>query len=136
MSSAKTAPCLLIVEDNSAIREQMVTILEMSGYTIHTAADGNEGLRAACRHQPDLIISDVMMPERTGLDLLREVRKTSAIAHTPVILLSALIANEDIHKGLELGATAYVIKPFRLDQLLRLVTELLPPSPGRGPHHA
>jgi two-component system sensor histidine kinase/response regulator len=129
-------PCLLIVEDNTAIREQMVTILEMNGYTVLATANGNEGMRVACHHQPALIISDVMMPECNGLDMLREIRRTPELARTPVVLLSALIANDDIRKGLELGANAYLIKPFRIDELLRVVAKHLPASPRMLPESA
>ena len=112
---------LLIVEDNNVIRDQIVAILEMNGYTAIAAANGSEGLRLACQLRPALIISDVMMPELNGLDMLRDIRQTPELDHTPVVLLSALIAKEDIRKGLELGAADHLIKPFRITDLLQVV---------------
>ena len=112
---------VLIVEDNNIIRDQIVAILEMSGYTAMAAANGSDGLRLACQSRPALIISDVMMPELNGLDMLRDIRQTPELDHTPVVLLSALIAKEDIRKGLELGAADYLIKPFRITDLLQVV---------------
>lgn len=112
---------LLIVEDNNVIRDQIVAILEMNGYTAIAAANGSEGLRLACQFRPALIISDVMMPELNGLDMLRDIRQNPELDHTPVVLLSALIAKEDIRKGLELGAADYLIKPFSINDLLQIV---------------
>lgn len=112
---------VLIVEDNNIIRDQIVAILEMSGYTAMAAANGSDGLRLACQFRPALIISDVMMPECNGLDMLRDIRQTPELDHTPVVLLSALIAKEDIRRGLELGASDYLIKPFRITDLLQVV---------------
>ena len=112
---------VLIVEDNNIIRDQIVAILEMSGYTAMAAANGSDGLRLACQSRPALIISDVMMPELNGLDMLRDIRQNPELDHTPVVLLSALIAKEDIRRGLELGASDYLIKPFRITDLLQVV---------------
>ena len=112
---------VLIVEDNNIIRDQIVAILEMSGYTAMAAANGSDGLRLACQSRPALIISDVMMPELNGLDMLLDIRQNPELDHTPVVLLSALIAKEDIRRGLELGASDYLIKPFRITDLLQVV---------------
>ena len=120
---------LLIVEDNNVIRDQIVAILEMNGYTAIAAANGSEGLRLACQFRPALIISDVMMPELNGLDMLRDIRQTPELDHTPVVLLSALIAKEDIRIGLELGAADYLIKPFRITDLLQVVGRHLQSTP-------
>jgi DNA-binding response OmpR family regulator len=120
---------VLIVEDDNIIRDGIVAILEMSGYTAMAAANGSDGLRLACQSRPALIISDVMMPELNGLDMLRDIRQNPELDHTPVVLLSALIATDDIRKGLELGAADYLIKPFRITDLLQVVGRHLQSSP-------
>ncbi len=125
MPSPDLSRTILIVEDNNIIRDQIVAILEMSGYTAMAAANGSDGLRLACQSRPALIISDVMMPELNGLDMLRDIRQNPELDHTPIVLLSGLIATEDIRKGLELGASDYLIKPFRITDLLQLVSRHL-----------
>jgi CheY-like chemotaxis protein len=125
MPSPDLSRTILIVEDNNIIRDQIVAILEMSGYTAMAAANGSEGLRLACQSRPALIISDVMMPELNGLDMLRDIRQNPELDHTPIVLLSGLIATEDIRKGLELGASDYLIKPFRITDLLQVVSRHL-----------
>jgi CheY-like chemotaxis protein len=125
MPSPDLSRTILIVEDNNIIRDQIVAILEMSGYTAMAAANGSEGLRLACQSRPALIISDVMMPELNGLDMLRNIRQNPELDHTPIVLLSGLIATEDIRKGLELGASDYLIKPFRITDLLQVVSRHL-----------
>ncbi|MDH4476255.1 MAG: response regulator [Verrucomicrobiaceae bacterium] len=125
MPSPDLSRTILIVEDNNIIRDQIVAILEMSGYTAMAAANGSDGLRLACQSRPALIISDVMMPELNGLDMLRDIRQNPELDHTPIVLLSGLIATEDIRKGLELGASDYLIKPFRITDLLQVVSRHL-----------
>jgi DNA-binding response OmpR family regulator len=125
MPSPDLSRTILIVEDNNIIRDQIIAILEMSGYTAMAAANGSDGLRLACQFRPALIISDVMMPELNGLDMLRNIRQNPEFDHTPVVLLSGLIATEDIRKGLELGASDYLIKPFRITDLLQVVSRHL-----------
>jgi CheY-like chemotaxis protein len=125
MPSPDLSRTVLIVEDNNIIRDQIIAILEMSGYTAMAAANGSEGLRLACQSRPALIISDVMMPELNGLDMLRDIRQNPELDHTPIVLLSGLIATEDIRKGLELGASDYLIKPFRITDLLQVVSRHL-----------
>lgn len=129
MPSPDLSRTILIVEDNNIIRDQIVAILEMSGYTAMAAANGSDGLRLACQSRPALIISDVMMPELNGLDMLRNIRQNPELDHTPIVLLSGLIATEDIRKGLELGASDYLIKPFRITDLLQVVGHHLQSSP-------
>ena len=125
MPSPDLSRTVLIVEDNNIIRDQIVAILEMSGYTAMAAANGSDGLRLACQSRPALIISDVAMPELNGLDMLRNIRQNPEFDHTPVVLLSAMIATEDIRKGLELGASDYLTKPFRITDLLQVVSRHL-----------
>ncbi len=129
MPSPDLSRTILIVEDHEIIRDQIVAILEMNGYTAMSATNGSDGLQLACQSRPSLIISDVAMPELNGLDMLRDIRQTPELHHTPVVLLSALISKEDIQKGLELGASDYLLKPFRITELLQVVGRHLQSSP-------
>jgi len=103
---------VLIIEDNTDIRENIVEILELEGYQIYAADNGKSGIEMALFHKPDIILCDIMMPETDGykvLDSLRQFPETKAI---PFIFLSAKAERGDFNKGMELGAADYLTKPF------------------------
>ena len=102
---------LLVVEDNEELRALIVRILQHT-YRVLEAKNGREGLELAISEIPDVIISDVMMPEMDGIELLNEVKHHRDICHVPVIILSAKASLEDRIKGLEYGADGYITKPF------------------------
>ncbi|HEX5717640.1 MAG TPA: ATP-binding protein [Thermoanaerobaculia bacterium] len=110
------APRVLLVEDNQELRSFMAQRLS-SRYQVEEAADGNEGLAAARRATPDLIVSDVMMPGMDGHELCRRLRADPSLASVPVILLTARAGSEAVVEGLEVGADDYVVKPFALREL-------------------
>ncbi len=111
-----SAPRLLVVEDNDELRSFLADHLARK-YRVETAADGVDGLAAARRSTPDIIVADVMMPEMDGLELCRRLRADPSLAATPVILLTARAGPEAVVEGLEVGADDYVIKPFALREL-------------------
>jgi OmpR family response regulator RpaB len=113
---------ILVVDDEASIRRILETRLKMVGYEVFTAADGEEALDAFLKHNPDLIILDVMMPKLDGYGVTREVRKTSEI---PIIILTALGDVSERITGLELGADDYVIKPFSPKELEARVKAVL-----------
>jgi len=113
---------ILVVDDEASIRRILETRLKMVGYEVITAADGEEALDAFSKHNPDLIILDVMMPKLDGYGVTREVRKTSEI---PIIILTALGDVSERITGLELGADDYVIKPFSPKELEARVKAVL-----------
>lgn len=110
------APRLLIVEDNTELLAYLTRNLG-TDYQIETASDGVEGLDAARRHAPDLIISDLMMPRMTGDELVRVLQQEPALERVPVILLSARVGAEAVVEGLGSGAIDYVTKPFKMPEL-------------------
>jgi len=120
---------ILVVEDDSALRRGIVDALEFSGFATFEAADGSAGLESAVRSGCDLVLLDLVLPGMDGLDILAEVRRTRPTL--PVIVLTALGAESDRIKGLNLGADDYVIKPFSVKELLARVRAVLRRSPGR-----
>ncbi len=118
------APQLLIVEDNSEVRDYLKKIF-MEQYRIIEAANGSEGWNLAQMHSPDLIISDIMMPEMDGLELCRKSKTTLETSHIPVILLTARTSLLYQTEGLETGADDYITKPFNLSILQLRVKNLL-----------
>jgi two-component system, OmpR family, alkaline phosphatase synthesis response regulator PhoP len=103
---------LLIVEDEADIRELISFNLEMSGYNVEKARDGEEGLALAKSGNFDLIILDLMLPGMDGLKVCAQLRKDQSTATIPVIMLTARSEDEDIVSGLETGADDYITKPF------------------------
>jgi len=116
-------PRILIVEDEPAMQRGLRDNLEVEGYAVETAGDGETGLQQILRHQFDLIILDVMLPKVSGFDVCRKAREQGV--RTPVIMLTA--KGEEIDKvlGLELGADDYITKPFGLRELLARIKAVL-----------
>jgi OmpR family response regulator RpaB len=119
---------ILVVDDEASIRRILETRLSMIGYTVVTAADGNEALAVYKKELPNLIILDIMMPKLDGYGVCQEIRKDSDI---PIIMLTALGDVADRITGLELGADDYVVKPFspkeleaRIKAILRRVNKI------------
>lgn len=113
---------ILVVDDEPRIVRLVRSNLEPNGYKILTAADGENGLRQAEMHDPDLIILDIMMPGMDGWDVCRRVREFSTV---PIIMLTAKGDESDKVKGLELGADDYLPKPFGINELLARVKAVL-----------
>lgn len=120
----KNKPVLLLVEDNDEFREYLREVLQRD-YQIHEAPNGKIGLEIILDMIPDLIVSDVMMPEMDGMQLCRTVKSDGRISHIPVILLTARAEEEQQLQGYETGADAYVTKPFRLDILQAQIRNLI-----------
>ena len=117
-------PVVLIVEDNKEVAYYISQLL-YPYYTIHHAANGQEGMEKARSLVPDIIITDIMMPIADGLELCRQVRADELTCHIPIIVITALVTDEERLRGLEAGATAYLNKPFSADELLTRVRKLL-----------
>ncbi len=112
---------LLIIEDNDDIRENIVEILELSGYNVHSAANGKTGVELAMKELPDIILCDIMMPEMDGYGVIDALNKHPETRATPFIFLTAKAERTDVRKGMELGADDYLTKPFDAKELLNAI---------------
>ena len=110
---------ILIVEDEAVIRKAIRMACEKEGYEVIEAENGNEGLRQSDAGHPDLILLDLMLPDISGFDVCREIRKSGS--RIPIVILSAKTEEIDIVVGLEIGADDYITKPFRARELLARV---------------
>ena len=120
----KDQPILLIVEDNSDVRNFIKRSFSKK-YQIITAKNGKSGIKKAITFIPDIIISDIMMPKVTGLELCKHLKQDERTSHVPIILLTAKVEKEDQYKGLTIGADAYITKPFTLKLLETQVDNLV-----------
>jgi len=114
---------ILVIEDEPQMLLGLRDNLELEGYDVQTAADGDEGLHKASSTAPDLVILDIMLPKRNGFDVCRELRDRNV--STPIVMLTARSAETDKVLGLELGADDYVTKPFSITELLARVRAVL-----------
>jgi adenylate cyclase len=118
-------PRILVVDDNETNRDILVTRLEAHGYQTLQAADGEEALRGVAQHSPDLVLLDVMMPNLDGVEACRRLKSDRAVAFTPVILVTAKAATQDIVAGLDAGADEYLTKPVDQAALVARVRSAL-----------
>jgi GAF domain-containing protein/class 3 adenylate cyclase/two-component SAPR family response regulator len=121
----KTGHTILVVDDNPDLRGYVSGILRDNGYQVYTARNGAEGFRTAEKMQPSAIVTDLMMPLVTGLEMIGMIRKEKKLKGIPIILLTAKIDEETRISGTELGADAYLAKPFNDRELLAEVRNLL-----------
>jgi DNA-binding response OmpR family regulator len=112
---------ILIVEDDEPVRQTLTDILELNGYQTLIARDGLEGLALARREQPSLIITDIAMPGMTGFELLEQFRSDEVLRTIPVIVVSAKAERATTRRGMELGASDFITKPFTEDEVLNSV---------------
>lgn len=117
-------PLVLIVEDNEDLRSFLTLQLQCS-YSVLCAEDGLKGLELAKTQSPDLIVSDIMMPNMDGITMLKHIRETVSISHIPVVLLSVKHAVQHQIEGLNYGADCYITKPFNIEFLLSSIDNLL-----------
>lgn len=125
-SAAQSRPTVLIVDDDSPIAETLAMIIEDMGYSVVLAYNGREGLAAAMRVPPNLIITDLMMPQMTGAEMLAALRATRL--NMPPILV--LTAGERTYAQ-DVGATATIAKPFDVKVLESVVRSLIEPTKGK-----
>ena len=116
---------VLLVEDDPVILRLLEVNFELEGYNVLLAHNGAEGIELARAEQPDLIVSDIMMPAVSGIELVQTLKGEPATAHIPIILLSAKAQSSDVRAGLDAGADAYITKPFEPLELVEHVQALL-----------
>ncbi len=113
---------ILVVEDDPGVLEMVRLYLERAGYQVRSARDGPEALKAFREERPELIVLDLKLPWMDGLEVCREIRRTS---RTPILMLTARATEDDRVKGLELGADDYIVKPFSPRELVARVRAVL-----------
>ena len=101
---------ILFVEDEEALQRAMGTMLEQKGFNVIRAMDGDIGLATARKEVPDLILLDLILPKKSGFEVLTEIKKDPAIKNIPVIVLTNLEGSEDVEKAISLGAMTYLVK--------------------------
>ena len=116
------SPRILVVDDEASYREALSLGLTAEGFEVDLAADAAEALATLAERPPDLVLLDVMLPDRSGLEVCREIKASSTI---PVVMVSARSEELDIVVGLELGAADYVTKPYRLRELTARIRAVL-----------
>ena len=117
---------ILVIEDDPDVRAIIDHSLVAEDYVVSHAADGVEGIERYRELQPDLVILDVMMPRLSGFELLRRLRESGELRRDcPVLVLTARVAEQDVTRGFELGASDYLTKPFMIAELRARVRALL-----------
>lgn len=122
---------VVIVEDEATLARNLAEKLRGDGFTVVTAADGEDGLDKIRSEHPDLIILDIMLPRLDGLSICRIIRHDTSTAHIPIIMLTARGTEVDKIVGLESGADDYIVKPFSLGEFLARVRAVMRRAPGR-----
>lgn len=121
---------ILVVDDEQDLLWALQHSLSDEGYEVLTAQNGKEGLCAARRHRPDLVILDIVMPELNGLRVCRELRRDPSLASVPIIFLTVRSTVEDRIAGLDEGGDDYIVKPFDTGELKARIRALLRRSPS------
>ncbi len=116
---------VLLIEDDTALRENTAELLELSGYSVSSAPNGTIGIEKAKTENPDIIVCDIMMPEIDGYGVLEALSYDIATHQVPFIFLSAKTEHKEIRKGMDLGADDYLTKPFEEEELLSAIESRL-----------
>jgi len=119
-------PKILIIEDDQRINKVYMAKLSVEGITVMTALDGEEGLRKIYSEKPDLILLDLMLPRKSGFDILKEIKADPKVKDIPVIILSNLAQEKEIEQGLALGAVDYLVKTdYSIQQVMEKIKKAL-----------
>jgi DNA-binding response OmpR family regulator len=116
---------ILLAEDDPVTCRFLASLLREKGYDVLLAEDGEDAYRLAVDRRPDLIVTDLVMPYRDGIEFLSALRRDLALADIPIVVLSMKDKEEDIVRGLEIGADDYVVKPFNARELLTRIRKQL-----------
>jgi DNA-binding response OmpR family regulator len=112
---------VLVIDNDESIVEFLSFVLEDAGFTVFTANDGNVGVALAIKERPPVIICDLMMGEMHGFEVLQQIRAHPELAQTVVIIASSKTYKPDMDRARALGASDYIVKPFRPDDLLQMI---------------
>jgi DNA-binding response OmpR family regulator len=126
MADVQKKVTVLLAEDDSFLSSMYVTKLQLSGYDVLHAEDGEKALELLKQNTPDIILLDIVMPRKSGFEVLEELKKDPAKADIPVILLTNLSQKDDVERGLSLGANDYLIKAhFTPSEVVAKIEKLL-----------
>ena len=120
---------ILVADDEPNIVISLEYLMKREGYTVLVARDGQEALDMIARERPELVLLDVMMPKKSGLEVCQAVRASEELQATKILMLTAKGRDTDLAKGLALGADAYMTKPFSTRELVQKVAEMLGAQP-------
>lgn len=120
-----TEPLILVAEDERDIRELIIFTLQLSGFNVIDAPNGEEAVKMALEVKPDLILMDVRMPKMTGYEACEALKAEEETREIPVVFLSAKGQESEVTTGLKLGAEEYFLKPFAPDELSERVNKIL-----------
>ncbi|HEY89813.1 MAG TPA: response regulator [Thermoflexia bacterium] len=116
---------ILVAEDERDIRDLIAFTLRFAGFEVELAMNGQEAVEKAMQVKPDLILMDVRMPKQTGYEACRVLKTREALVAVPVVFLSAKGQESEISKGMSVGGTDYILKPFAPDDLIKQVRRIL-----------
>lgn len=117
---------VLVIDDSAVFRKVVALNLKNAGYEVGEAGDGIEGYQKITTEKYDIVVCDVNMPNMDGLAFVEKVRATESVRYIPIIMLTTESQEEKKLKGLEIGAKAWLVKPFQPAQLLKALEKLLP----------
>jgi CheY-like chemotaxis protein len=118
---------ILIIDDDAQMRRLIMRILKSAGHDVHEASNGATGLKCFREMRPTLVVTDIFMPEKEGIETIRLLRQQAP--ELPILAISGSGLKDYLHFALQLGATAALAKPFSADQLLEMVTRLVEGGP-------
>ena len=125
-------PRILAVDDEPNIVRLIQVNLERQGYQVETASNGAQALAKIKANRPDILVSDVMMPEMDGFELLANVRRDPTLVDLPVIMLTAKTSDKDVMEGYKRGTDMYLTKPFNPQELIQFVRRILTENTSDG----
>jgi len=116
---------ILLIEDKLEIRENLAEMLELAGHEVLLASNGIDGMNMAANKLPQIILSDIMMPKANGYEVIKTLKANSQTSHIPFIFLTASTERCEMQAGLDLGADAYIRKPFDEEELMEVLSRCL-----------
>ncbi len=122
---SERARVILVADDDEDILDLVCLTLEQAGHRTLRASDGDQALRLALRHRPDACVLDVVMPERTGIEVIEVLRDTEETTDIPILLLTATVREQDLPPGIEKSGQGYLRKPFSPRELQDRVASML-----------
>lgn len=129
----KDVPIILVIDDETVNLTILSWILDQAGFNVLTASSGPEARELTVRHQPDLILLDILMPGEDGFSVCRSLKQVPATQSVPVIFISGLSGDADKAAAMEIGAADFIMKPFSRQEILNRVRHHLHPRQGAAP---